>query len=217
MTAELATLPTARLVRPLVLRWPSCLARPSRFADSARATHAPRARATGRTPLTHCSSSSLCTCSRRGGSTSRWRSWTSRRRSSRAAACRKRPLGAGATAWPLAGGDARCRSGLLYARTHPEPPRARQPPPLLVWPHTFMALPSARANGAHFPPFPIQDPGADRVHGATHRGRELLPDPRRRGNWHPLPRGARPPYPDVGAAPVAAVLVLSVVGTPCNL
>ena len=154
MTAELATLPTARLVRPLVLRWPSCLARPSRFADSARATHAPRARATGRTPLTHCSSSSLCTCSRRGGSTSRWRSWTSRRRSSRAAACRKRPLGAGATAWPLAGGDARCRSGLLYA------PRASEGTPAAATPSVAAYLYGAAVSACQRRSFPaVSHPG----------------------------------------------------------
>ena len=156
-------------------------------------------------PSTHCSSSSPCTCSRRGAITSRWRSWTFRRHSSRAAACRKRPLGAGATACPPACGDAWFRSGLLYAlRVSKGTPAA--PTPAAVY--MYGAAVSACQRRSFFAPFPIQDPGADRTHGATHRGRELLPDSGR-GREYPLPRGARPPHPNVGATPVVVVLVLS--------
>ena len=181
------------------------LRQPSHFA-SALAPHTRRpARAAGPMPSTHCSSSSPCTCSRRGAITSRWRSWTFRRHSSRAAACRKRPLGAGATACPPACGDAWFRSGLLYAlRVSKGTPAA--PTPAAVY--MYGAAVSACQRRSFFAPFPIQDPGADRTHGATHRGRELLPDPGR-GREYPLPRGARPPHPNVGATPVVVVLVSS--------
>ena len=169
-------------------------------------------------PSTHCSSSSPCTCSRRGAITSRWRSWTFRRHSSRAAACRKRPLGAGATACPPACADAWFRSGLLYALRVPgliyalRVPEGTPAAPTPAAAYLYGVAVSACQRRSFFVPFPIQDPGANRTHGATHRGRELLPDP---GRGNPLPRGARLPHLNVEATPVVVVLVLSEVGRPC--
>ena len=96
-----------RVTRPS-LGWPhahstSQLRAPSR-ADSALVAcpfpHSAFRAATGPMPSTRCISSSPCTCCQPGGSsiTSSWHSWTFRRLSSRATACRKCRLGGGATA-----------------------------------------------------------------------------------------------------------------------
>ena len=188
--------PVLRQRLPFCAR-PPILRQTSRFA-SAFTPHTRRARAAGPTPSTHCSSSSPCTCSRRGASTSKWRSWTFRRHSFRTAACRKRPLGAGATACPLAGGDARFWPGLLYALQVSEGTPAA-PSPVVAY--LYGAAVSACQRRSFYA---VSNPGPGRESNTwCHASRQGASTRSRPWELAPPPPGAHPPYSDVGAAPEA--------------
>ena len=218
MTAELATLPTARLVRPLVLRWPSCLASALPFCGQrSRHTRAPcPAPQVGRlrraAARVHCVPAHDVAAAQADGA-------------------HGLPEGARPEP-PLVGSDrsvpvpqlGRWPAGTQGVgpgcSTHPESPRARRPPPLLVVAAYLYGAAVSACQRRSFPAVSHPGPGSGSstwCH-ASRRGAATRSAP----PWElaPPPPRCSPPLPrrrSRARSRVAAVLVLSVVGTPCIL